>query len=65
MGYLAVLMMQRIDLSPLSLHYMLTGMEHSKQVHKHMESIDSSTVAQHQIRSDYMLSLVKMLLCDQ
>lgn len=31
MGYLAVLMMQRID---------FTGVEHSKQVHKHMESID-------------------------
>lgn len=33
-------MMQQIDLSPLSLHYTLTGTEHFKQVHKHKESID-------------------------
>lgn len=44
MGYLAVLTMQRIDLSPLSVHYMLTGMEHFKQVHKHKESIDTAAL---------------------
>lgn len=44
MGYLAVLMMQRIDLSPLSVHYMLTGTEHFKQVHKHKESIDTAAL---------------------
>lgn len=41
MGYLALLMMQRIDLSPLSLHYTLSGTEHEKQVHKHTKSIDT------------------------
>lgn len=40
MGYLALLMMQRIDLSPLALHYMPTDMDHFEQVHKHKESID-------------------------
>lgn len=33
MGYLALLMMQRIDLSPLALHYMPTDMDHFEQVH--------------------------------
>jgi len=41
MGYLALLMMQRIDLSPLALHYMPTDMDHFEQVHN-KESIDTA-----------------------